>query len=320
MPKAIKSKTRIPTPVGIILLVIALTLGVVVYFYQDSKSTQRRNAFSPKNIEVINITDKSATITWRTDVNTRGEIILDINNEAKKHFLDDRDRISTKERNTHYVTLQNLSPQSRYFFKVRDGNEEYFDAKTQAFKTAKSLATQNLKQTIKPLTGAVVDDNLNPIEGALVFLNINGASRVGTFTNSEGNFILPTKPLLTEDLSNFYSIEDNTNASLLLRKDQLSSIVEFTFPVKNSSFQTLPIGRNINLRDYLASTPEVVNNLNTKKVINYDLNGDGKINSVDLSIFVDNFGKRFNNSQMDFNFDGEVDQKDLELFLKAVPD
>jgi hypothetical protein len=324
MPKAIKAKTKIPTPLGLILLIIALFLGIFLNFYQDAKNEEKRTFLFPKNTSAINLTDKSATITWTTDLEVKGEVVL--NQEGKeKLFVDDRDKLNPKKRSTHFVALDNLAPQTRYTFKIRSDGEEFFNEKTQFFQTAPFLEGQNPETHLKPLVGAVIDETFEPVEGGLVYLDLPGASKIGTFSNSQGNFILPMNFLLTEDLKGFYNIEQNTNASLVISKNNKSSIVEFTLPLKNSSFETLTLGRNINLREYLSLSEEVEKNTlqqsqnKPAQEISYDLNKDGKINSVDLSIVVQNFGKRFDNKQMDFNSDGLVDQKDIELFISSVP-
>jgi hypothetical protein len=324
MPKVIKSKTKIPTPIGLILLIVALFLGIFLYFYQDSKSQQKRAFLSPKNIAVINLTDTSATVTWTTDLEVQGEVIL---SQVAERFIDDRDKALSKNRTTHFVTLSRLTPQTKYTFTIKDAGEEFFDENLQSFQTAQVQDKQSLKNSeeglkLQPLTGVVVDETLEPVEGALIYLNLPGASKVGTYTNSEGNFILPIKYLLIEDLSGIYHIEQNSTPTLLISKDNKFSIVEFTLPLKSSSFETLTLGRNINLRQYLTLSEEVAKNQEMQlpsKEISYDLNGDGKINSIDLSIVVQSFGKRFDNRQLDFNSDGVVDQKDIELFIKAVP-
>jgi Ca2+-binding EF-hand superfamily protein len=57
---------------------------------------------------------------------------------------------------------------------------------------------------------------------------------------------------------------------------------------------------------------------------NYDLNQDGKINSLDLAIISQNNGKKVTEDssaeikQADLNKDGLIDKKDSDLLLTAL--
>lgn len=320
MPKHLKPKRKIPTLLGIVLLIISLVLGVGVYLFRDTQLEKRRNFLIPKNIELINISESTATITWQTDSEALGEVILVDPDNSELTFKDDRDIKEKKPRTTHFVTLTNLRPQTQYIYRIKNESEIFSNPETQKFSTSQNL--EESETALKPLSGAVVDGTLQPVEGALVFLQIAGAAKHGTYTNKQGNFILPVKNLLNEALTNYFKFGDETNASLLITHANLSSTVEFTYPPKNSSFETLPLGRNVNLREYLGLKNEEEINIPVEqvtKVVNYDLNGDGKINSVDLSVILQYFGKRINIDKVDFNSDGVVDEKDIELFTKAIP-
>lgn len=319
-----KKTVKIPTLFGLTLLLIALVLGIAVYFYQDQASLKRKVVFAPKQVEIINLSPDSATITWQTDTPVEAKISFTENGPGQKlSQLDDRDKSSQiVKRITHFVTLKNLKASTKYFYQIEEADFSYPDLPT-IFQTTPQLNTasdQIQTQMNQPITGTVLDLGLKPVDEALVFLDISGASKIGTFITTAGNFILPLKGLLAKDLKQPFNITDPTEAQLQIIKGNAETNVQIVLPLKKSSLSAIQLGRNINLQSFLASnsaeieTPIKSPNSPSHGPLNkFDLNSDGKINSVDLSIILDNLGKRPKVKGADLNVDGIVDQKDIEL-------
>ncbi|MBI2022621.1 hypothetical protein HYS97_02145 [Candidatus Daviesbacteria bacterium] len=89
-------------------------------------------------------------------------------------------------------------------------------------------------------------------------------------------------------------------------------------PVDDQVLSLLSLGKNINLRSYQRFSlirqeePTVPANLS------FDLNKDGRVNSLDLSIVVQNLGKSPKVLEADINKDGIVDQKDIDLIKQNL--
>jgi len=140
------------------------------------------------------------------------------------------------------------------------------------------------------------------------FLEIPGASKAGSPISSAGNFIIPLANLYTEDLKSRFEIKDGTEGKLTIIKDNLISEVKIRLP-QPESFPPIILGQNSDFSQILAKKEGAKNNL--------DLNNDGKVNSVDLSIVILNLNKRGKNSA-DVNNDRVVDQKDIDLIKQAL--
>jgi hypothetical protein len=80
------------------------------------------------------------------------------------------------------------------------------------------------------------------------------------------------------------------------------------------------LGQNLDLRDYTASADASLKQASpTAQPLNFDVNGDGQINSADVTIVSSNIGrKKLTNPKADINLDGVVDQKDLDLIKSAL--
>src|SRR3989344_470473 len=289
------SNIKIPTLLGLALLFTATFLGVAIYLYNQEVDKKIRTSVEPQNINIINITDTGATIYWQTKVETTGIIHFGQTTKLNQGQQEDQDGRQTKK--THFITINGLDSETKYNFKIKNGNFT-FPAETLNFTTAK--ADQKTLTVAKPLTGKVVEPNLEPAEEGMVFLEIPGASKAGSPISSAGNFIIPLANLYTEDLKSRFEIKDGTEGKLTIIKDNLISEVKIMLP-QPESFPPIILGQNSDFSQILAKKEGAKNNL--------DLNNDGKVNSVDLSIVILNLNKRGKNSA-DVNNDRVVDQKD----------
>ena len=278
--------TRIPTLFGLSLLITALLLGLFLYFYQQNLSNKQRAFYNPTEIVVTNLLADQATITWWTETPSIGQIAYGTNSSLNDQQMDNRDMHEARNRQIHFVTLRNLNPDTNYYYQIMANGIKY-PPKPLSFKTAVALETTTQN---KPLRGSVLNTNLNPIDEALVTIHIDGAAEMTTFTSTAGNFIIPLKDLRTSDLSAPFSIQKNTTALLQIKKGPLQSQVDLYLPINDSALlPPLTIGQNINLKGVLNELDaQTTSTSNT----NYDLNQDGKINSLDLAIISQNNGKK----------------------------
>lgn len=310
---------KIPTILALALLTTALIFGVMLYSYYHQLQKKSKVAFSPKNIKVVNVTDTQITLVWQTDSPAKGELIYgsDINLNQKQ--LDDRDIFQSKERVSHFITLKNLNPQTKYSYKIVSQKFTFPQEKPLVFKTAsgtKNVSNQDFTN-ISPLRGVILNTDLTPTDDSLIFLNIPGISELATFSTVSGNFILPLVNLRTSDLKSLFKITEKTDAVLTIQKGLLESKIRMKLPFENQILPPLTLGQNINLDDYLVSSQDKKQNSKSEEDP-FDLNNDGSINSLDLSTFTQNLNKKTKDTRFDFNHDNLIDQKDADLLRKAL--
>lgn len=311
---------KIPTLLGLALLITAIALGSMIYLYQQNLDQKDQSLFSPKKIEVLNISDTSVTIVWQTDSKTTGQIIYGPSQTLDKTQTDNRDKKEIREHVVHFVTLKDLKPDTKYFYQIKSSNF-LFPKKPLDFKTAKTIENSTETALNKPIQGTVLNINLNPIDEALVFLKIEDASDLATFSSTAGNFIIPLTDLRTRDLGSYYQITREIPASLQIVKGDLISSVEITLPL-NQILPPLTLGQNINLKDFIASESSRVKKqkeLESPELVNkFDLNFDGKVNSLDLAKVIDLYNSKQKDKKADFSQDGVIDQKDIDIISKAL--
>jgi len=129
-----KKIRRLPTIVGLLLVLTAITGGVVLIKKGPNLFLRAAPELTPTQIKITNVNDTSFTISWITDEATSGFIKYGLDKNPNFTAADDRDQLSgnTESFLTHHVTVKNLKPSTTYFFKIGSGGK-IFDNNDQAY-------------------------------------------------------------------------------------------------------------------------------------------------------------------------------------------
>ncbi|MEI6462129.1 MAG: fibronectin type III domain-containing protein [bacterium] len=102
------------------VVIISLILFTIVIKYLSEPS------LIVSNLQITNITDSSATVTFLTSEPSNPYVVVNefnnfsIFNQFNKKFFQD-DRSESKDRYTHHVTITGLKPNSKYYYKITTG-------------------------------------------------------------------------------------------------------------------------------------------------------------------------------------------------------
>lgn len=312
---------KIPTLLGLALLITAITLGVMLYLNQDNQKQQTIPLYNPQKIQVVNISDTQLSIVWQTSNQVPGQIIYGQSYNLNNLQNDNRDKTEVKQHLVHFVTLKNLKPDTKYYYQIKSGPFTYPD-KYLDFKTAKKLNETKDPSLNKPIQGTILNTNLNPVDEALVFLKIEDAQDIATFTSTAGNFIIPLTDLRTTSLETLYKITDKQSAQLLITRAEISSLVDITLPLQTTVLPPLTLGQNINLKNYTGNqvnkTKKQTDLETPEQIAKFDQNKDGKVNSLDQAKVTDLYNSNQFDKKADFNLDSRVDQQDIEIISQAL--
>lgn len=311
---------KIPTLIGIaLILALAGSLG---FWFFNREEIENKSDLEISDLQLANISNTSVTIIWQTNLAATGQVLYGESENLNQKSADNRDLRNPKERLIHFVTLKNLKPASHYFYKITNNSISYPE-KTLKFKTAAIANIDELNFSfIKPLKGTILNINFNPIDESLIFLKIPGVQDLATFSSTAGNFILPLKLVLTQDLNQIFNIPPNTPATLTVRKGKLESSVKFTISESTVNLPAVTIGSSLDLSNYVP-TPITIISIKTSPQVNFDFNTDGKINSLDLAILREKVTSKSllspqDRLKFDINSDGVVDPEDVDVFSRSI--
>ncbi|MFA5932706.1 MAG: dockerin type I domain-containing protein [Microgenomates group bacterium] len=306
---------KIPTLLGIGVLLIGLAGGVYLATQNQTLKSKAAVSAQPKNVNVVNLSGTSAAIYWQTDEPSTGYIKAGIGSADKQLYRDDRDTSAPTSHKLHFVTLTNLQQDTTYSYFI------YSDAITYPqtplnFKTA--LTTPNIDWP--PLVGTIIDTNNAVLDEAIIALSLPEAQRLATITKTGGNFILPLSDIKTADLTNPLPADKTYLAKLDIIGTSKVAQATISLPLKETALPPVTLDSTVDFTQ-TGNTQQTSVPASTlsAELVNYDLNRDGVINYADLSIILQNFGAiSGKNPKADLNNDKVIDQKDANLLLPYV--
>lgn len=311
---------KIPTLIGI-ALIIAL-IGSLGYWFLYMGNTIEQGNFEVSDLQTLNISNNTATVVWQTNLPAIGQVLYGESENLNLKSSDNRDIKNPVPRFTHFVTLKNLKPNTRYFYQTINSSGSYPPTLLE-FTTSSLEGFDDLSFSfLKPVKGTILNTNLNPIDESLVFLSIPGAQDLATFSSTAGNFIMPLKLVLDKNLKKVFNISSGTSAIMTVKKKNLESKVAVIISDKTVNLPPITIGTSLDLSKY-AKPPISTILVGSKRQTNFDFNGDGKINSLDLAILREkattrNLPEPEDLERFDITSDGVITQEDVDVFSKSL--
>lgn len=196
-------KSKIPTLIGIGLLVLGLSAAV---FLVRNKQIFRLGASSdevPKDVRISNISDSSFTVSWTTNKETVGFIVW--GDTDKKVDRIEEDTIGTSGL-THYVTVRSLSAQTNYFFKINSNGVEY-DNNSSMWQVATGPTLPESGSATR-VSGSVLTATGETSSNTLVYLTIGGGNLLSTVTSQNGSWLISLSSLRTQNLKNYFVVNE----------------------------------------------------------------------------------------------------------------
>lgn len=237
-------KTRIPTIIAIVFLVVGLAAGV---FLVQQRQTFRLGAapeFAPKDLRVTNISDNSFVVSWYTDSNSAGFIDYGNNpNSLSERVFQE----NSSPKRVHYITVNDLKPDTNYYFTVNSGDETYDNSGVPwSVRTGPILEP---KPSSLVLSGQVFSNLDTPATGIAVYAQIGGAQLISTQTSSNGNFVLPLGNVRNQLLDGYVSIDrSETLIQLIIQGGPLGTAYVQTYASNANPTPKIILGQSYDLR------------------------------------------------------------------------
>lgn len=193
------SEKKIPTILGI-FLVLGLVGSLTLLREGTSFLTRASKGITPQEVEITNITSNSFTVSWITGEKTKG--FVQVESLDGKVVTDFRDSPGTLgDYDTHYVVINNLSPDTEYKFYLNSGGKEFFEERLKAYSVKTALSTSGIPPEANLASGSVLNGSSQPAAGAIVYLDIPGISKLSALVTNKGNWVVPLAQAYSEDLS-----------------------------------------------------------------------------------------------------------------------
>jgi hypothetical protein len=241
---------KMPTILGLVLAISFLT---VAYFATDVLfvRTRAKQGGKPLDVKITNVTDRSFTVSFTTEVSTVAFVKL-FSSETKTVF-DVRSKGNQMEKyETHYFVIDSLSPQSEYGFLINSSGEWYGrEGKGQKkYKVKTASVYSGAPPEAKLAFGSVVDRNKEPAGGVLVYLEIPGIAPLSSLTSSSGNWVIPLAFAFNPSLSAPADYQEGDTAETILVNGGSKGISKvFNFTKDNKPVPPIVLGSDHDFRN-----------------------------------------------------------------------
>lgn len=251
------STTRIPTILGVLLVIIVVG-GVIVSFESFSRLPSRAApSVQPDAVQVTNLSDTSFTLTWTTPTPANGVLIVSTPGGGET-VLDERDTDGKLHQYlTHSVTVRNLKGDTNHEVKILSQGKTYMDNGTPYRIRTFPILTTNPADTT-PAYGSVVTADNQPGEGALVFLTLEGGQMLSALVKPSGAWIIPLHRIRALDGSAYLPIQADRITETLLVKNNGLSTSAITDTLNDSPVPVMVLGKNYDFRKQQGKAPEAL--------------------------------------------------------------
>lgn len=200
-----KKNIKLPTILGVLILVSGLVAGVFLINSRQIFKLGAQVEVSPKDVRIGNITDNSVTVTWTTDIESKGFIKWNkTSGNLSKVALEE----NSNPEKVHLVNILGIDKGSDIFFNINSNGNDYSNNNIpwQTSTLKQAIASNNLIVA----TGVILAQDGSTPAKATVHLLINGVT-LSTITSSEGSWVIPISTYI-ESVPETTVIEINVNA------------------------------------------------------------------------------------------------------------
>jgi hypothetical protein len=217
-----KKEKKIPTVVGLVILLLSIIFGVIFNNSRRVLNSRASTSCNPINPQITNITDKSFDISFITSGDCATSLLID--NRTLPNFRD----LSK----IHYFQVNNLKENYLYSYSfLIDGSvisSDNYKGQT-AKKPNNPLPTSNLAW------GRVLNADLTPAENTIVYLNMAGASPLSAFVTKNGNWNIPLSLSFNYNKDAWFNPAVNTAEDFIVISPDPSKITQITGNTSNNN-------------------------------------------------------------------------------------
>jgi len=250
-------KYTIPTILGLVVLLGGTAAGIFLIRKGPTFLLKATPGVTPKQIKVTNITDTSFTVSWITEEPTEGFVHFGQTSSLGNIATDDRDAISRKtiSSSTHHVSIKNLKPKTKYYFKIGSGGKT-FDNSGSAWEVTTANTPTSEVPPSDIVSGEVENQDGTPGEGAIVYLSIANMTPQSTLVHTSGNWLIALNNAFSSDLSGYASYDKQAQIIEIFVQGEEKTATAITTTGNDNPIPKITLGKNYDFRQKENSKPE----------------------------------------------------------------
>jgi len=270
---------------------------------------------SPKQIRITNIGSSSFVVSWITEEKTTGTVLVGETKEPDEIRRDVRDKEKGSDQIyiNHYVLVDNLKPQTKYFFKIISNGKSYdnfgklFEVTTPSLKVPKD---NDIAQ------GKILTPSQSPASGAIVYLSLANTIVQSAITDEGGHWMIPLSTARTVDLSDFSNYDRSAQVEEIFVVGEKETASATLSTNMDNPTPDIILGQNFNFLNQLSlasPTPTFIQNSTSKfETSGSQISGD----SPELKIIFPSENEKVNSSLPEFLGTAPKNQK-IEIIVES---
>lgn len=274
------TRIHFPTALGLLILLVAIGVGVFLIQTRTTTETGAEAESTPSQVRITNVSDTSFSASWTTGKEVFGNVKYGLStSDVRQNALDDRDQLSGNAGayGVHHVTVQNLKPSTKYYFKLNSGDKE-FDNQGKPFEVTTG-PTLGAPPAADPVYGTILSPSGTPAEGVVVYINVANAAPLSALAKTNGNWALSLATARTTNLSSYLTYDTQaTIVNLLVQGGTLGTAPAITTTANDSPVPDITLGKS---HDFRTAQTESVNQQQTSGF--GDLTGADATNSAEAT-------------------------------------
>jgi len=215
---------RLPRGLGIPVLLLSLI--TIFWLSRNVVLFGSKAAVSniPKDVQISNITANTFTVSYLTDESVTGSIAYGLDSKFGKVAFDVRETTAPLPHRTHYITISNLAPSTKYFFSIVSGDAVFLNNSNPYNITTASSSASSASVQI-PLGGLVTLDGNNVPTEAIAYVQSDDSQLLSTLLKTGGGYNFKLDNVLKKDLSGTLTFAPNTVLHMVIENSTLRSQV-----------------------------------------------------------------------------------------------
>lgn len=216
-----------------VLLVLLIPASVLAFMLFQDWRTRAAAAEKPQDVKISRLLPGSVSISWITpDLETEGWLLYSDQSGITKGsplVQDVRDVTegATVKRSTHYVLLEQLEPDTQYYFVIGSGTKMFKDPDDNEFTfTTPSVDVLDGSPNIDSVFGSVTNGTQ---KNSIVYITLGSGEDksfpVSAVTNDSGNFEINLNNVLNSSLTSRFEYDDATEMVIFAQGGNLGGSV-----------------------------------------------------------------------------------------------
>lgn len=242
---------KIPTLVGVLILLAGLGAGIVLVSQRQFIGTKAGPTESPKNVKITNKSTNGFTVSWTTDTSVTGFAKFSENPaQVTTPAGDARDQISgtAQSYTNHYININGLGADKTYYFVLGSGPLTYND-------DGKPFQIRTGKQVVPPpedvISGKIINSQESLVSGAVVYVEVEGGEPLSTITKADGTWRLNLASARNKAGDVLEYDKDKALISIFVQAGTSGTATAITNTAKDSPVPDIMLGKNQSFVDAL---------------------------------------------------------------------